>query len=151
MALHGADTETKTDGGTKRKSVINYPSVLLLFSLIFFFLNGTYHHKHFPPVSAVRLTDCVINKCYSLTPFNAPTVPKLGSLSPRTWPFPHKHMVRHGREAGSSSLPCSVYADRCSADLSRMLVNTSLPQSNSFECSQHSAKCSIFPPPSNVL
>lgn len=44
----------------------------------------------------------------------------------------HKHMVE-----SSSSM------DRCSADLSRMLVNTSLSQSNSSECSQCWVKCLI--------
>lgn len=92
-------------------------------------------NKHFPPISVHRLKYCVINKCYSLTPFDAPSVQarrlrKPGPSHTNTWCAAVEKPAR-------APSPCCVYTDRCSADLRRMLANTRLSQSNGNECSQH--------------
>lgn len=75
----------------------NYPSMLLLFCSCFALAPKD---NMFKPL----LILCVTNECCCSTPLNTPTVQSLGSASPGTWPFPHKHMVRYSREASSSLL-----------------------------------------------
>lgn len=146
IVLHRADTETKTKEKKCQKLSIRVPLVCfficffyLLSSSLFLFLLSVLH-LHLDATFSTHILSCTHTLCNqqmlfldSLECANCADA-RLAISSNLALPTQTHGALQLGSQLEPPPPRC-VDRDRCSTDLSRMLVNTSLSQSNSFECS----------------